>query len=249
MRAIYNNVYDSPDTIEANSEATNYEVENTQEISLDKKWRSTGLANEDIIIDAGAGSTFTINSIAIIGHNLTSGATIDFQMNATDAWGAPSVDESITWRDGIIVHYLSSSQSYRFARLNFSDAGNTDGYIEVARVFMSVYLQFDPSSTIEFDITNNRNDMQVFSSSNKIWSREGSGWRTFEYSFPKTGSTMIASLRTMYDLIGRHKPFVFMNFDSTFSVIEPAYVVIMNNFNESWRSARAGYSLTLREVT
>ena len=248
MRALYNNLFDSPETIDSLSEATNYPIENAQNVSLDKVWRSTGLASETVTIDAGAGETFTMDSFAIVGHNLTSGATIDFQMNATDAWGAPSVDESVTWRAGIIVHYFTSA-TYRFARIVISDAANTDGYIEVSRFFEGAYLQFDPSSTIEFKIDNIRNDIQIFSDANVAWTREGVSWRTFEYKFPRTAYTMVAKLRTMWDTVGLHKPIIFMNYDDRFTEIDPAYCLIMNNFSESWKAGqKVEYDLRLREV-
>ena len=248
MRSLYNNLFDNF-VLDVLSEATNFEIENAQNISLDKVWRTTGLANETVTIDAGAGNTLTMDSFAIVKHNLTSSATIKIQMNATDSWVGPSVDETVTWRKKIIVHYFTSA-SYRFARLIISDATNTFGYIEIGRIFEGEFLQFDPSSIIEFDINNIRNDNQIFSDSNKLWSRQGSKWRTFKYNFPKANQTMVAKLRTMWDTIGNFKPLIFMNYNSLFTQIEPAYCVIMNNFNESWKEGqRVNYELDLREVT
>ena len=247
MRALWNNLFDNF-TPSVSSEATNYGVENAQNISLDKVWRTTDDATEYVTIDAGAGETLTIDSIAILEHNLTNAAVIKIQMNATDAWGAPSVDETITWREGIIMHYLAASSTYRFARLYFEDDANTDGYIEIGRIFECEYLQFDPSSTIEVPIANVRNDVQIFSDSNVMWSRQGVGYRQFRYKFPPSAEAMITKIRTMYNAIGKHKSFVFTNYDESFSKIEPAYVVIVNNFEEDWNGAKAEYELRLRET-
>ena len=190
-----------------------------------------------------------MDSFAIVEHNLTSGATIKIQGNATDAWGGPTIDETVTWRKDIIVHYFTST-ALRFWRIIISDAANTDGYIEVGRFFECAHLQFDPSSTIEFEIINVRNDIQIFSDSNKPWTRKGAAWRTFAYRFPRTAYTMIALLRTMWDTVGNFKPIIFVNYDERFTEIEPTYCLIMNNFTESWKAGqRVEYALNLRGVT
>lgn len=247
MRIIYDNHFDDY-TITTNSETTNYEASNLQLITLNETWRSTGLNNEWIKIDAGAGNTITVDSVAILEHNLTNAAMIEFQMNATDAWGGPSVDETLIWRSGIIVKYFSSS-SYRFARFNITDAGNTDGYIELGRVFAGEYLQVDPSSLEEFPINNNRTDITVNTDTNTLYSRQGVGYRSFAYRFPRTAYSMISSLRTMWDEVGKYKPFVFMNYDTDYTQIEPAYVHITNDFIENWKGhLKIEYNLELRET-
>jgi hypothetical protein len=248
MRAIYNNTDFDAATLTASSEETNYEATNLQDINLDKTWRTTNDATEYIVLDAGVGNTFTVDCVSILGHNLTNAATIKFQMHTADAWGAPDLDEAITWRSDTMVKYFTST-SKRYARFYFEDAANTDGYIEIGRLFMSAYLQFNPSSLANFTIANIRNDIQSVSITNSLYSDKGVGYRQFKYSFPKTDYNEFANIRTMYNLIGKHTPFVFMNYDTRFTEIAPAYVAISRDLTERWRGHnKIEYRLQLREV-
>jgi hypothetical protein len=249
MRIIYDNLFDDG-TLDASTEADNYPVENIVNQHSSVKWRSTtgSLTSQWVTVDAGAGETFTVDCVAILGHNFTNSATIKFQMNATDSWGSPSVDETLTWREGMILKFFTES-TYRFARISIDDAGNTDNYLTIGRIFMSTYLQISPSSKNNFKITNNTTDTTSFSISGESYSDIGCQYRTFDYSFPPTDFDMIDDLRTMFETVGNHQPFVFLNFDTRYTEIEPAYVVWTNKFQETHVGHnKIGYTLKLREV-
>uniref|UniRef100_UPI0011453510 hypothetical protein n=1 Tax=Anaplasma marginale TaxID=770 RepID=UPI0011453510 len=205
MRIMYNNVCDTSGiTLTESSENSQYPAENVQNIHLTKTWRTaTGsLSSQSIVFDAGAGNTFTADSCAILNHNLTNAATIKFQMHTADSWGTPDLDETLTWRSGVIAKYFTST-SKRYMRFFFTDAGNTDNYIEVGRMFACAYLQVTPSSLLDFRITKVRTDNVKESIGNQMYSDQGVGYREFRYRFPPTGTTMISSLDTMYDTIRR----------------------------------------------
>lgn len=68
---------------------------NIIEDSPSKPWRSeTDNAACNIVIDTGANSRVLIDGIAFFGCNVR---TLSFQMNATDVWGGPSIDESVSF--------------------------------------------------------------------------------------------------------------------------------------------------------
>jgi hypothetical protein len=72
-----------------------YTMKNLIEDSPSKPWRSEqdNIAC-NIVIDLGANETFRATGIGLFGCNIR---TCSFQMNATDSWGSPSVDESISF--------------------------------------------------------------------------------------------------------------------------------------------------------
>lgn len=84
------------------------------------------------------GSAIQINAIAIINHNLDSGGTYKLQGNATDSWGSPTVDETITHNSGMMLKYITGD-TLRYWRLDI--AKSTDTFIEMGRVFLVSYYQ------------------------------------------------------------------------------------------------------------
>ncbi len=248
MRVIYNNLVDSADTLTASEEDADFPATNLQQIHLVTEWRTNELSAQTIVLDAGTGATFTCDSVVIANHNLSGSADVAFQMHTSDSWGTPDLDETITWRSGIIVHYFTSTTK-RYARFVFNDTSNSDGFIGIGRIAMAVHLEFDPSSIVEFPIKNTRTDVVDHSISNQVYSDEGVGFREFTYRFPRSAFSMVDSVRTLWDTVGKHKPFFFMNFNTRFTEIEPAYVVITNDITESFKeNLRIEYGLRMREV-
>jgi len=99
------------------------------------EWRSTGITSENIVIDYGAAQQVT--GVLLHDHNLTDAATVHFQANATDSWGAPSVDYTFSTITDPLSYYLD--QTYRYNRWTFTDATNTDDYIRVGNIMHSLY--------------------------------------------------------------------------------------------------------------
>jgi hypothetical protein len=131
MRILYNDLWRGK-TLTVSSEATGYTGVNTQHAHLSKAWRTTGVASEWIKIDTT--TSITIDAIAIIAHNLTPGATIKIEANATDAWGAPSFSITLNPADPLILSTFAS-QTYRWWRVTIADAANPAGYISIGRIY------------------------------------------------------------------------------------------------------------------
>ena len=118
MRVCFDNVLDSGEIIDVSSEDYSYLSENVKDICTTTSWRTIELTAQYIVYDAGTGNRFTCDSCQIAGHNLTSGAEIRFQMNDTNVWTSPAVDELLTWREGIITGFFTKA-IYRYARFYF----------------------------------------------------------------------------------------------------------------------------------
>jgi hypothetical protein len=65
-------------------------------------------------------------------------STIDLQGNASDSWGSPSYDQSLTIADPLVL-YLD--QTYRYWRLAIDDAGNNDFYVEIGEIYLGDYTE------------------------------------------------------------------------------------------------------------
>lgn len=133
-------------TLTSSSEAINYPDTNTQTRQRTKRWRSTDVSAEWIKI---AGTSIPADGAFIFGHNLTSGATVKVEANATDAWGAPSVSETMTRttidRQNQYVKIFGSTQTYNYWRFTFADAGNTDGYISIGVPWLGE-MDYEPAN-------------------------------------------------------------------------------------------------------
>lgn len=108
----------------------------------DSRYRTKGLESPNTItIDLG--SAKEIKALVIFDHNFTSGVTLSLKGNATDAWGAPSFSESVSYNADKILHYLSSAQTYRYWQLQITDTSNPDTYIEIGELFLGSYFEPD----------------------------------------------------------------------------------------------------------
>lgn len=248
MRFIWNHFLDSYSTgLTASTEATNFDASKVLDPLLFKVYRSTSLSDQYLLFDSGAVDGFTFDSVFISNHNLQNTSVIKFQMNATDSWGSPTLNETLTWRESHIVKFFAST-SARYCRFYFDDDSNPDGYISVGRVSASQYLQFSPSSEATFNVENVRNDIVNITPSANVYGYLGSAYRKFSYNFPPSDYTMIAKIRTMYAAVGKVIPILAMNFDTRYTEFNPCYCVITNDINEEWTGNKAKYSLVLQEV-
>ncbi len=93
------------------------------------------------------GAARQVTACVIADHNLTSGASITLKGHTADAWGAPDYALAIPWASEIIVAYLD--QTYRYWRLEITDAGNPDGCIEIGEWFLGTY--WEPSTNYSRD--------------------------------------------------------------------------------------------------
>ncbi len=139
LKLCYSNLVDaSGTTITANSSETSLPVSNITNFWKTKVHRATGDAAEELKFDFGSAQNIWV--VAIVGHNYSSGATVTLELNATDAWGAPSVSQVIAYNADMMIYVFTSAQNYRWARITIADGSNPDGYVEEGRVFLGGYL-------------------------------------------------------------------------------------------------------------
>jgi len=120
-----------PYGVSADSETSGYEASSLIDLHFFTFYRSTG-TSAAITLDLD--SAKTVNDVALIDHNLTSGATISIQGNDTDSWGSPAFSQALQWASQNITSTVSATN--RYFRLVINDPGNPDGYVEMADWFV-----------------------------------------------------------------------------------------------------------------
>ncbi len=213
--------------LSANSENINYPLTNLFDSRLSRYYRTdTGTTTATIVFDAGA--AVTVNSISLAGHNISSGVTtLDFEGNATDSWGAPSVSETLTYSAGVINKDFTGG-SFRYWRLNIIDAGNTDTFIKLGRAYGSnaystPVISWEVSHSYQSDTEKNRNPVGVTYGDIRIKSN------LISVKWPKIlTATDKPALITAFDQVDISKP-LFVTFDDSVSLLGTLYVTIDTN--------------------
>ena len=248
MRIAYTNLIDSATAPTALTADLQYPITNVQNQRLAKPWRSTAVTSQTVVIDFGVATT--INTAAVIGHNLTDGAIITLEGNPADSWASPSVTTTITTiTDGMCLNYFTSA-SQRYWRFTLNDATGGTSYIEIGRLWLGTYLTIDPSSLVDFRVVKHRSDTVTYGRGRQKYATEGVGWRSFHMSYPRTRATMLTAIQTMYDTVGNHGSVIFSNFDTTraYPIVEPCYCSINGDVSFQHASRMAfSYSLELEE--
>jgi hypothetical protein len=144
----YNNVF-------ASTEATgDFQAINLKSDIVEQVWRSTGRNSEWFQIDCGEGFVRLFDTIALINHNLTTGAVVRVKGYgaAYDAppgnWASVPVCATMTVPDGggeENLYWISPTvpaASFRYYRVEIQDPTNPDGYIQIGRFVGGAALIF-----------------------------------------------------------------------------------------------------------
>ena len=247
MRILYANLWDNYTLVESQEDA-NYPAENTQDMRLSKVWRTATASATTIYIDAGSGLTITCDTAAILAHNFTASAGIVVQASTAATFATIHLSANVTYRSDIMVVFFASG-AHRFWRFSFNETTNPDGYYQIGRLMLGAYLQVDPSSLVEFPEDHVRSDRQQFSVTNQLYADIGVGHKEYRYSFEYANASAKTLMQTMWDTSGRHGPFLFLNYDETYTVIPPVYCVLTEDMtfthllHDFWK-----FDMKLREV-
>lgn len=152
-------------TLTGGSWLTTLPLTNLQDRKIGKVARSTDATTASSKFDIDFGGTRLMRVIGLIGHNLTTAGkyrirlstVADFSTTVLDSgwldvwpivypsgtlpWGAPNwwsgtySAEEIASYTGTISYILSASTNARYLRIEFDDTANTDGYVQLGRVF------------------------------------------------------------------------------------------------------------------
>lgn len=212
--------------LSANSENVNYPLVNLFDSRLTRFYRTdTGTTTATIVFNPGG--PVTVNSISIAGHNISSGATIKFQGNATDSWGGPTIDETLTWSAGIINKDFTGD-TLDYWRLHIIDAGNTDTFIKLGRVYGSNAYS-TPNISWEVSDSYQSDTEKTRTSRGNTYGDLRVKYHLISVKWPKIlTATDKPALITAFDSVDIAKPF-FCTFDDSVSLLGTFYVTIDGN--------------------
>lgn len=248
MRIAYENLIDAltAGSIIESTENPDYPAIYVQEERLTKAWRTTSVSSQSIIFDLG--TAMEVETVAIIGHNLSASATTVLEANTSNSWpGATS--KTITYNANMMLNYFSG-ETYRWWKLSIDDPTNTDGYLSIGRIWLGPYLSISPSSLNSFKVFKMRSDVVDHGRGRQKFASEGITWRKFYLSFPKSNYTMVKQIEDMFDYCGNAHSIIFCNFDTNrnYQIVEPCYCSINKDLRLSHgRYMRFAYELELEE--
>ena len=167
----------------------------------DSSYRSADLETPNTItIDLG--SAQEIKNLIIYDHNFTAAVTLTIKGNATDAGaGAWTFSEAVAYNANKILHYLSSAQTFRWWRLEITDAANPDEYIDIGEYFLGSYMELSKTYSLGFSkgfallYSSNRTPYGVIKK--RFYNRQ----RSFTYNFNLLIAADITLLEVMIDSI------------------------------------------------
>lgn len=152
-------------TVTASSEVASLPATFAQNQEPTKKWRTTGCAAEYVVF-SWSPDDLVITHAAVVGHNLTSAATIRLRLADTvpSLTAAPDKDSGVVsawptsgkhtdpeWAHELSLVGVTNAVGYRYARLDFADAANPAGFLEFGRI--AVGRAWQPSANIDLDPT------------------------------------------------------------------------------------------------
>ncbi len=176
----------------------------------------------EIVFDNGA--SINVNSVCIANHNITSSVTaLKIQGNDTDVWTSPSVDEDLTWDDGIITGSFTQA-SHRYWRIQIIDATNPDTFIELGRTWIGIGLD---TCGINVLVVEDR-----MSNSVKSVTPSGQAYLDIRYfhtetqvKFPILTEDEANEVKSIFETVDLGIPF-FITFDKAGSIMGTLYVTM-----------------------
>ena len=205
MRYIAGNLIDSTAVITASTEDATYLRAYLYNRRAGKPFKFTTVSG-DLVIDLGEAKAVT--AIAIMGHNFTSGATITLYGNATDAWGAPSKTETLTWRDKDLYKCFASG-SYRYWKLVVSDGGNSSN-LKIGELILGTHTELSQNYNWGRSDTDEYINLVDLTEYQQAWVYELTEQKKFTLGFFVDDTTRAEIITWHTAVKGKLYPFVFI---------------------------------------
>lgn len=253
IKFLYSNRFDSA-TVTSLNAATNFPVANVQDRFLKKTYRSTGLSNQWLKFDLG--SAQSVDMLTFFYNNLTSGATVTLYGHASDLGNLESSWSGATYKSVISSSYFDSrvglnfpGVSLRWWLLGISDALNSNGYIEIGRVYAGSTVSPDENFSEDIHETFIDPSLQNWTVGGSAYSVSRERYKVFDFHFADLSAANQTIVRTLWSAVYKTEPFV-IAFDSTDQPKEfTRYGLFTSDLNFSYSSnLRANTSMTFREL-
>lgn len=190
---------------------------------LSRRCQTLSDTSQTIIFDLGTAQN--INYIDIQGHNITAGATMTLEGNASDSWGAPSFSVSLT---GFNQYF--STQNFRYWRLSVSDASNTDDYLEFGNIYLGSYLQL-PYMNKSQKLPTASLSSSTDTVSGQSYMDTGLIYIYGNVNFPYVTDTEKTAIDTAFISLDKFKPFVMLIWENDTSYQPPLYCKLTSDLD------------------
>lgn len=249
MRIYWNNFLDSESSVTAYSELASYPATNVLDTRVSRVYHSTIVNSTEILRFSE-----TINATfgAIIGHNISSSATIYFEGSSSfSTWATVATfSTTVPWSSGILLlPFVSSSFAYWQVRIvNNSTALS---YTQIGCVNIGTWLQL-PGMKPDQTINRNTSAKITIGESGQAYGDDGFNYSEFKINFPYITIDKRDEIQTMFDNVKNYKPVVVQIWE-TFSSYEKPLYCILDQTNLEWKRTNDFYkpwsvSLNFREV-
>ena len=218
---------------------------------LSRVGRTVGINNQWIKL--AYAEAVDVDIVGIFGNNFTKDATVKIQANATDSWGAPTVEETMVYTKngfksnelGIDVgewtYQFSSTQSYKYWRIFVDDPTNLDGYIKIGFVFMDEKTVF-PGMAVNQVFKRNTTSETAFSVSGQAYGLKRLQYNEAAFTFPVVTETEKSTIDTFFDTVDTTTPFMLLVWEDSLDVQRPLYVV--NTTLPEWKRSETIAGIT-----
>ena len=209
-------------TISSSSEATGYVDDNLANPARWRKWRSTTTTGDQWVkFDLGANTNFQV--LAAINAVIHSGGNLKAQANATDSWGAPTVNDTLAIPSpdytGVAADWISSVQNLRWIRFYFTNTSAVNAYVELAGVFAGVYTQPTIALAPGFSVVRKDPSIQRYAIGGQRSTAVRAKYHEASGAFAAQSASARDSLRTVFETNGAAIPCLFAADSSTASLI------------------------------
>jgi len=228
LRIVYKNLFDDYDTLTqiVGSTAAGFPLTNLIDDTKSKTWRSTDLLSPKIKITWAASQT--LSCVALAFSNLIAGST--FQITLYDATsggtllldtGAVDVDYSYDAPIGFgsigsasfayggganVAAFFASTSGVRRMEIEFTSAGNPDGYIEISRIIAGAYWEPEKGASYGASVAFVDSTIGQRTSAGGLITDRGTIHREMSFSLGAMNATDKANLNNLFRSIGNSQP-------------------------------------------
>ena len=234
-------------TLTVYSEDLNYPRNALRDYHLSNAFRSTGLSTDEWIkIELDDSSSADI--AALVGHNLSTGATIKIQGNTADTWDAPTVDESMDYSTGPIWKQFTGAKK-KYWRFTISDTDNSDTYIEVGRAIITNKTDLTNTYSNTYTEAFQNTGRVRYSITGQPFGVRGYEYRTLSLNVPYMDTDDKENMRDMFADVQQYEPILCIPDTANDNDVKPIYCVLEEPFtaNHIFKHQYQG-PVTLREV-
>lgn len=228
LRIIYKNMFDDYDTLTqlVGSTAGGFALTNLLDYTKSKTWRSTDLLSPKLEVTWATGQI--LSAVALPFCNLIAGST--FKITLYDAasggtllldTGAVNVDyaydapigfasigsASFAYGGGAnVATFFAPTLGVRRMEIEFTSAGNPDGYIELSRIITGVYWEPERSASYGASVAFVDSTAGQRTSAGELVTDRGTIHREMSFSLSAMSATDRTNLNNLFRSVGKSQP-------------------------------------------